>query len=68
MVSKKHAGDLDLFDRGRTRRHLLSLVASANQLPAYSAGNFQQQSERTKSAGMDARGLHTGCVRSQVRS
>jgi hypothetical protein len=54
MVSKNHAGDLDLFDRGRTRRHSLSPVASANQLPAHSAGNFQQQSEQKSRAPMFA--------------
>ena len=43
MVSKKYAGDLDLFDRGQTRRRWRSLVAFANQLPAHSAGNFQPQ-------------------------
>ena len=57
MVSKNHAGDLDLYDRARTRRHSLSLVASANQLPVHSAGNFQQQSEQ-KARGTDVREPH----------
>jgi len=68
MVSKKHAGDLDLFDRGRTRRHgfrwWLSQINCRHILPATSNNRVS----RTKSAGMDARGPHTGCVRSQVRS
>ncbi|PYS65392.1 MAG: hypothetical protein DMF74_04160 [Acidobacteria bacterium] len=48
VVQNHYANDLDLFDRHQTRLHLFSQVVIANQLPAYSAGNFQPQPNRRK--------------------
>ena len=61
MVQNHYANDLDLFelDRRQTRLHLFSQVVIANQLPAYSAGNFQPQPSR-ESAGKDACAPHAG--------
>ena len=59
VVQNHCANDLDLFefDRRQTRLHLFSQVVIANQLPAHSAGNFQQQSEQ-KSTSKGAREPH----------
>ena len=65
VVLKKHARDLDLFDRHPARRHSLvkfhqlRQVVLTNSLPAISVGNFQQPSSK-RVAGKDACELHAG--------
>ena len=50
MVLKIHASDLDSFDRRLPRRHSLSRVALANQLPANPAGKINYQEVILKTA------------------